>query len=274
MANIRFRKNSSYVSGQKIKFLGGAGQISTKNIGGGGGLRPLIDANHIHVWNCDETSGTTLVDSVGGANLTINGTSGVDYTLGEQPGGSSVPFIRGLNAATSYVMAQSTGLNVSTSAITLEYVVRMTELPGGLDYRFISRIESEAPNPMHGAYSGFITYTGQLGYGGTFKEGNNSYTSITGYINSVPNPTINTTYHMMFTYDANDSNNVKFYINGVLAANEQQEQVTGNLSNMTKFTLGGTSGYNYSIAGYVRDVRVSNIARDATYGLAAYAALV
>ena len=37
MANIRFRKNSSYVSGQKIKFLGGTGQISTKNIGGGGG---------------------------------------------------------------------------------------------------------------------------------------------------------------------------------------------------------------------------------------------
>ena len=36
MANIRFRKNSSYVSGQKIKFLGGTGQISTKNIGGGG----------------------------------------------------------------------------------------------------------------------------------------------------------------------------------------------------------------------------------------------
>ena len=39
MANIRFRKNSDYVSGQKIKFLGGTGQISAKNIisGGGGG---------------------------------------------------------------------------------------------------------------------------------------------------------------------------------------------------------------------------------------------
>lgn len=39
MANIRFRKNSNYVSGQKIKFFGGTGQISMKpNTPGGGGV--------------------------------------------------------------------------------------------------------------------------------------------------------------------------------------------------------------------------------------------
>ena len=283
---ITVKKTPAWVPGQGMSLSGtGPGMVvkSPGGGGGGGGLRPLVDANHIHVWNCDETSGTALVDSVGGANLTLQGSSGTDYLVGQYVGGSAIPFAKSLQSGQNYVLAQSTGLNFSSSAATLECVIHMTDLPSSFQNHTMMIMEnttSQLSIYMNTYNNGGGSPEGVKSYGGVYMPvelGWPGSTSSQYYNNGVQNITTGTTYHLMFAFDNSGGPQIadkgKFYVNGVYAARFYSEPTPISLNNMNKFSLAGLTGFNRSTPCYVRDVRVSNIARDATYAAAAYAAL-
>ena len=269
---------------------------STGGGGGGGGSRPLIDAYHTNVWNCDETAGATvLVDSVGGKNITLQGTAGTDYSLGQYVSGDAVPFLRCLNDGQNYVAASTSSMNFSASAATLECVVRMTALPEfPNDYRMVMVLD----NGTQYLNIGFVDMRpsasnyGRKAYGGQYTAGAwipNGYTAVTEYLSgfdaqsiaSLANQgttttTVDSTYHLMYVFDSSEStqNRHKFYINGTLVARTQGNGMGDPMSGLTNFSLAGQSGSTRSSQCYIRDVRISNIARDATYASSAYAALV
>ena len=275
---IIVKKSPGWTSGQGMKLSGtGPGMVVQSSGGGGGGLRPLIDANHIHVWNCDETSGASvLVDSVGGKNLTLQGGEGTAYALNQSAGGSAYPWVQSLLVGGTAPIASASGMGLNLSATTFEFVVRFTATPGGGAYQSLSRLESTSA-PFDYAYTAITNYAGSPKiFGGAYNDGpypagSFTTTTITNYDAPDISISADTTYYVMWTYDSTASGQQKIYINGVLKNTVTGVDVT--LSNLDLFTLGGISGSAQTLLGYIRDVRISNIVRDATYAAAAAAAL-
>lgn len=239
-------------------------------------FRPLVDANHIHVWNCDETSGAlVLADSVGSADLTLQGGEGTAYALNQTAGGSIYPWIQGLLAGNTAPLASASVAAFNLSSVSFEFVVRFTTVPAGGQYQSLIRVDSPAA-PVDTAYTAITNYTGSPKiFGGAYNDGpypsgSFSTTTITGY--NAPDITITAgvTYHVLWTYNE-ISGEQKIYIDGVLKNTISGIAVT--LTNLGVFALGGLSGASQSLQGYIRDVRISNIVRDATYAAAAFEAL-
>lgn len=296
---IRVKKTPAWAAGQGMKLTGTGPGMAVPSTGGGGGgggggSRPLIDAYHTNVWNCDETAGATvLVDSVGGKNITLQGTAGTDYSLGQYVSGDAVPFLRCLNDGQNYVAASTSSMNFSASAATLECVVRMTALPefpssermvmvldNGTQYLYISFTDQRPTASVYGrkAYGG--QYTAGGGSGSTnvwnYLNGFDAQSNATYANDGSTTTTVDSTYHLMYVFDSSEStaNRHKFYINGTLVATTQSNGLSDAMTGLTNFALGGQSGQTRSSQCYVRDVRISNIARDATYAAAAFSALV
>lgn len=241
-----------------------------------GGLRPLVDANHLHVWNCDDLTGSSvLVDSVGGRNFTLQGGEGVAYDLAQYVGGSSYPAVRSLLDAATSPIALASGLAFTSSALTIEMVLRMTALPtsGG---RYPIYLESLSPSPFHVAYLAVYQSSGARHYGGINEVGGNLFTNYTS--SGLADAVVNVTKHHMFVFDSTDPSGfgVKYYVDGVLAATAGggSVSITNAIANLSKVSLCGIETLFGSPACYVRDIRISNIARDATYAAAATAALL
>jgi Tfp pilus assembly protein PilX len=222
--------------------------------------RPALDSNHIHVYNCDEAPGSTvLVDSgTGGKNLTLAGGEGTLYSLGAYRFGSAVPWVRCLVDNNTSPFASNNTLNLTTSQITIELVVAWTSL-AAVNRTLVLLTNSSVTQ------SAWIqtTNTGRA-YGGV-------YWSSPAYIHTVlaSQPSVNRPYHIMFTYHNNGGdgwNATKLYVDGVYLGQSQVVQSLGNLFSMSNIILGGsTSVTGGSTQFYIRDVRISDIARDATY---------
>ena len=237
--------------------------------GGGGGLRPLIDANHIHVWNCDETSGASvLVDSIGGKNLTLQGGEGTAYTLNQTVSGSPYPSVRGLLANNTSGIASNTNmglLSAQYTSMTWECVFTPDNFTNGYQVFLWSKNNS-------GTQYSYATLYGNPSnkcYGGVKgSAGIDVYTDP----NAEPTLVSGETHHFMFVKTSTGGGDlVTLYIDGV-----QTGYYGNSIGDITidVFELLGQGGSSSSAAGYIRDVRISNIARDATYAAAAYAALV
>lgn len=232
-----------------------------------GGVRPLVDANHIHVWNCDETAGAlVLADSVGSADLTLQGGEGTAYTLNQTVSGSPYPSVRSLLANASAGIAANASMGISAvSAISWECVFTPDNFTNGYQvFAWLAKTDNT-----------------QVAYSTLFGSPcNRSYSGIKGasaidlYTNPSGGPVLvaGDTHHFLTTYkDTGGGWRLRLYIDGVLI-----EEVGGSTGTLTldAFTLAGQPGYASSASGYLRDVRVSNIERDATYAAAAFAALV
>jgi len=224
-----------------------------------GPQRPALDSNHIHVYNCSELSGAaSLIDSgTGGKNLTITG-EGTEYTLGEVRFGS-VPWLRGLkNNNTNVDYATNSSLSISCSPITIECVVVWQAFSSG--WNSLININNSDFYMMIEAYNGSV-------YGGVLRGGSNTYTTqnITTKLN-VP-------YHYMVVHDTSQAapNNLKMYLNGVLTGTSVTGTVTPSANPLTKISVGSViwnaGGQRGSSQCYIRDVRISNVARAASYAM-------
>ena len=275
---IVLKKTPAWTPGQGMSLSGtGPGMVvQSPGGGGGGGARPLVDGNHIHVWNCnDQVGSSVLVDSVGGKDLTLQGSAGTNYSLGQLVGGSPYPYARGLLDGTSTPLAISTDFSMSVSQVTYECVVRFSAVPTSTS-RSLMTLETVGGGPLDYVYMEYIQYEsyGSKIYGavyndGPYPSGNFTTTTITNYDAPDISISADTTYYVMWTYDSSNGEQ-KMYIDGVLK--NTTSGISPTLTNLTKFTLGSASG-NRSFQGYIRDVRISNIVRDASYAAAAAAAL-
>jgi len=269
---ITVKKTPAWTPGQGMSLTGtGPGMVvqSPGGGGGGGGSRPLVDANHIHVWNFSEAGGATqIVDSVGGKNLTLHGTEGTDYALYQSKSGSN-PWFEIKGDGSNLVIADNSTMNISgLTAITLECVMYLDALPsGGDNYRSIVDLRGTPSGNLNAAY--LSMYQGYI-YGGTHKNGQNSYSAPGQY------PPTGQPFHVMFVYDKDVAPGgyclTQTYVNGI-----SQGGVVGGysftLEGMTQLSVGGYPGESRTPKGFIRDVRISNIGRSAAYGVSAAAAL-
>ena len=223
-----------------------------------GAQRPALDANHIHVWNCSEEPGSTaIVDSGSGAkNLSLSG-EGTAFSLGESAHFGKAKWLRGLqNYNTNLEYATNSSVSISCSPITIECVAMWQSFAGGGWNTLININDADF-------YIFIEAYNGSM-YGAVVRGGANTYTTqnITTKLN-VP-------YHYMFVYDTSQAapNNLKMYLNGVLTGTSVTGTVSTPATPLTKVSVGSVIWASKGSAQcYIRDIRVSNIARSATYAM-------
>lgn len=237
--------------------------------------RPTLDSNHIHVYNCDEAPGSTvLVDSgTGGKNLTLAGGEGTLYSLNTYRFGSSVPWIRCLVDGSSSPFASNNTMSITGRSVTMEAVVSWTSRTDGAANRNI--IQLRTSDDVQALYT--ETYNGYI-YGLYHVAGPSIYGGGDAYTSQTVRPELNKPYHVMFVWDTtNPSGAYQYtllYINGVLTNQGAAIGPAGTL-NVNNLILGGQSLYNgRSTQFYIRDVRISNVARSATYAFETAKALL
>ena len=99
-----------------------------------------------------------------------------------------------------------------------------------------------------------LWYTGLRIGGGGYQE----LTRTAPIVNGLP-------YHLMTVYDPDSSPNFKFYVNGILI---NSGNASGTLPTMTRVTVSNLAARGAdSCKLYIRDIRVSNIARSASYAM-------
>ncbi|NDE17513.1 hypothetical protein EBZ80_21565, partial [bacterium] len=233
--------------------------------------RPTIDANHLHVYNCDETSGSSLVDSGSGAkNATLLGTSGTDYYLGSYGTGRLVRSTRFLADGTSTGGARTARTcSISGGKVTLECVAMRIDAPG--TNQMVATVDASSDGDFtDGIYiaanSSGCWFAGIRMASGSWYE--TSYTAAP--------ITYSVAQHIMAVYDPTASPTFKFYVDGLLVSSAA---ASGTLATMTRVTVGTFAAApiawgSASCKSHVRDVRVSNIARSASYALSSANALL
>lgn len=213
-----------------------------------------IDANHIHVYKCDETSGATVTDSGSGAkDLTLTGAENTAYVRGTMRGAR---FARGLSLyadATSRGAYSATTAAIAGDPVTIEVVT----VPGNLLPSFQSPISIDAGNNDY-----FIIGTTGTDYkwwaiiriGGVDRStGANGWPIRLGV-----------RQHLMATYDRTASPSLCFYVDGTLVASEGT--MTSAAPTWTRVSIGNLGpSQSYAYTGAIYDARVSNVARDAAY---------
>lgn len=231
-----------------------------------GPQRPALDSNHVHVYNCNEAPGsTTLIDSgTGGKNLTLQGAVNTDYTLQETRYGS-VPWLRSLRDANTSPVALSSTHNTSFSAFSIELVAVFNSLPAGA--RSIVQMQNTA-GPIVGVTNvAYLNMSDGNMRGGLAVNGSTETYTAT---NSLTIPVVGIPNHYMVVYDPTlaSPNIIKLYANGVLVATAGLVQhSTSNITGMSVFQICGYNTLSRSSQCYIRDIRVSNIARSATYAM-------
>ena len=236
--------------------------------GGGGGLVPgprlALDANTLLAYYCDEASGTTLANSVTGNAypLALVG----NYLLGNlglfSHGTGAIRFPAPGNGPTTSPGTSDRAFNNSisaalTSGCTLEAVFTADSVPGQYGGVIAEIADSSRANGLYLA-AGYPTSYNSLQAG--MIVGGNYYAasaSVTLYAPRI---------HLAAVFDGA---NIIAYVNGVQAATYAAPSAPGTL---TKIAVGNNTAANQPFRGIVAEVRVSNVARNATYCAAAFAA--
>lgn len=230
-----------------------------------GGTAPALDANHIYVYNCDETSGTTLANTGTGANgnATFTGTINTNYYLGSKIMGKGMtsfrPLAAGVGASGYAVTGNScsiTGGSVSIEAMIFcnDIIVAGAADPSGTIFR-----AQNATNTDFIQLS--TTYFSQNFYAAAAVTGTGIVSTGTVLLQNNSNR-----YHTMVSYNAS-TGVINFYINGIL---EKTATFGGaaSLPTLTKIYIGNDSDYAWgTFQGYIAHVRVSDIVRSASYAL-------
>lgn len=235
------------------------GAVSTKS------LRPAYDAHHVYAWKCESTDGTLVAPDVGAVSL-----SGGGGFLATQTG----PIYRGcpslVNTNTSEesrVIAGAIEIDLDVTSYTLEVVSYVSQwIPhaaaGWGSYPVIVGIIGTGPTRGHqirafnGSSPGALVSTAWVAGGGANET---SYTVGAGYTNV----SIGAHHFMVAWNKATATSSV--YIDGKVVKSGAGESITGKLTEVHVAVP--------SFGGSIADLRISDIARDQAYALAATRAL-
>lgn len=228
-------------------------------IGGSGGLAaPAIDANHIYVYDCSETSGSTLANTGSGSNgtLTFNGTENTDYTMGESFLGKTLTSFRNLNYNSTGGAKSGTSCSISGGEISIEILLATDYYTSGFDDGKI--IEADA------GVNDFIRMSAYFG-NIRLEVGTNGHATGDIYFNS--GLLLQCPLHLLGTYSS-ITGAMKIYANGLTV-------ITGStvapytMPTLTRVGVGDSSeSSGQSFKGYMTQARFSNVVRSASYALA------
>jgi len=226
---------------------------------------PAIDANHIYVYDCSETSGTTFFNKGSGVNgnATLQGTANTSYYIGSKMIGRNVTGFRNLIAGTSGTGGATTGnsCSITGGSVSVEMLVVLNDIkvdgaadPQGAFFRVQNATNTDYVQISSSYYSTSIyASAGVTGWG----------VASTSAISLVAN---GSRYHFLLTYDGTNGN-IKFYVNGIL---EGQNSLGGAaaLPTLTKIWIGSDNNAGWGcIQSWIAHMRVSNITRSASYAM-------
>lgn len=226
---------------------------------------PAIDASHLHVYACGETSGGTLADTGSGTQVaaTLLGSAGVAYALG-----SPRPFARGtkglrLLADTLAHGAQVTVAGMGVGAYTIECFGLIDEYVASSPTvdMMVTVDDGSGNNAIH-----FGVISTGLVFGGTVIGGSDRNTT-TSYSQAAQPVQLGVPAHWMAVYDPVATPTFKLYRNGSLVADNNQQ--SGAMASLSRITIGNRGALDAGARGAITQVRVSNVARSAAYAIAA-----
>lgn len=241
------------------------GPVSPPIGGGGGGLVPgprlPLDANTLLAYYCDEDSGSTLANSVAGNAypLTLTG----NKLLGNKGlfsfGTNAVRWPAPGNGPTTFPGTGDRAYNSAASVVlpgpcTLEALLTADDVPGQYGGVAAQVTDAGGTNGLFIAGSG----SGSLQVGVIISG---AYSVVT-YATSLYAPRL----HVAASHDGAS---LSLFVNGVLRGSTA---ASGSVGTMTKIAVGNGTGAQQPFRGIVAEVRLSNVARDATYCAAAFAA--
>lgn len=231
---------------------------------GGGGTAPIIDTDHLHVYACDDTSGTTLADTGSATQVaaTLLGSAGVAYALG-----SPRPFARGtkglrLLADTLAHGAQVTVAGMGVGAYTIECFGLIDEYVASSPTvdMLVTVDDGSGNNAIH-----FGVISTGLVFGGTVLSGVDRNTT-TSYSQAAQPVQFGVPAHWMAVYDSTATPTFKLYRNGSLVADNGQQ--SGSMPSLSRITIGNRGALDAGARGAIAQVRVSPVARSAAYAVA------
>lgn len=228
-------------------------------IGGSSGVSaPAIDANHIYVYACNETSGTTLANTGGGSNgtLTFNGTENTDYTLGESLLGKTLKSFRNLNYGGTGGAKSGTSCSITGGEISIELFYTTDYYTTGFDYGQMISADAGASDYIKlSAYFGNIRL--QVATSG-HTDGDIYFDG--GHVLKCP-------IHILGTYSS-ATGAMKIYLNGVLTKSGST-LAPYTMPTLTRIAVGDYSNSSgESFKAYITQARFSNVVRSASYALA------
>lgn len=221
-----------------------------------------LDANHIHAWEMDDASGTTLADSGSGVRVPLTLSGGILQTEGLT--GKCVQF--GTSTAGADATEKATALvsafsDLPTGSVTLDlwyrsYVTNLGYI-AGVDVVGAGRFVIDGNAAAAGQLAGTVQATG-------FK-----------YFASPTLRIVSQGYawhHVGLVYDQG-SGLCSIYLDGEVAARATGQTGSVSWSTGTTPTFGIATGQNAagSYRGQISRVRLSNIARPQSYFRAVYA---
>ena len=233
--------------------------------------RPELDVNHVYAYSCSDAAGSSILADSGlnTVNMTLAGGEATAYSLSVYRFGMS-PWVRSLRDNNASI-ATTTSLNFTAGVITVEFVMVPFSIPGALAYRYLFSMYDST-----NTYTAYIHfYNGGNAYAGVRSvAGLDTFTSVSSGGVTIGRPT-----HYMMVFDnteATAANRLKLYVNGILFSTATGTGGSGTaLPTLTKLSLGGNITVSTgSPQGYFRDLRISNIARNATYALTSATALL
>jgi len=233
------------------------------------GAAPAIDASHLHVYACGETSGMTLADTGSGTQVaaTLLGSAGVAYALG-----SPRPFARGtkglrLLADTLAHGAQVTVTGMGIGAYTIECFGLIDEYVASSPTvdMLVTVDDGSGNNAIH-----FGVISTGLVFGGTVIGGSDRNTT-TSHSQAAQPVQLGVPAHWMAVYDPTATPTFRLYRNGTIVADNNQQ--SGAMASLSRITIGNRGALDAGARGAIAQVRVSNVARSAAYAVAVAEAL-
>jgi hypothetical protein len=229
------------------------------------GDRMPLDANHTHVWYCDNVTATRIVADVGGVDLVAASGTDVSSTYGG--------CYRSLKSATRAGSASGNRVCVGTLAspitptqdLTLEYTFRIDsafrfagwgELRGAsIDANLDSGLNLLRSSLFPGSYE----VNALAWYGSSFNRNSIPYGGGPGAV------TLGTTHHVMLAWSYSPSQ-LDVYMDGCKIITLPTSTRSGAAPNLL------TMETNLGVGAHIADIRISNIVRGADYAAAAFLA--
>jgi len=226
-------------------------------VGSSGLTAPTIDSNHIYVYDCSESSGTTLSNTGSGSNgtLTFNGAENTDYTLGERFLGRSIKGFRNLNYSGTGGATSGTSCSITGSNISIEAFIMIDYYSSTQDAGYIVCADAGSAD-----FISLDLYFGNI----RLQVATTGHTTAQAYFTT--NNILNSPLHILGTY-VQSTGALKVYCNGLQTASATALGAY-TLPTLTRVSVGDLSySSGTSFKGYISQARFSNITRSASYAL-------